>query len=395
MLPLVIAICGAASAVAGVLTTQAVKEKDRQVVQRYEKVNAELINSRDKLQQRYYELSDKSKEQINDLNLKLAESEMEKDLVYLALNLYHELMALREDIDINPCLEVLVEFHKAIILTNYVLQQLDKRLVPVTQDYFSRTLTRIDERDNLSKEQLFSFMAVLMNPQQNTVFSLLGEVQNEMFAQQYIEVKQQDDTDSYKDQEGIGEELEKYQSDLADCTKAIELNPHDASNYISRGVVYLELEDCQSALADYTKAIELDPNIDAAYYLRGGVYKELKDYQAALADYTKAITLNPHDASNYVSRGIVYYDLKNYKAALSNFNKAIELDPNDDGAYYYRGFVYKELEDYQSALADYTKAVELNPNDNYLLVQKRCLRKLENPTGLVESVIDTVFSWFD
>ena len=190
MLPLIMAACGAAGAVIGVLTTQTANEKDKQAVKRYEKVNAELINSRDKLQKQYYELSDRSKKQINELNLKLAESEMEKDLVYLALSLYHELMALREDIDINPSFEVLVEFQKAIALTNYVLKQLDKRLVPVTQDYFSRTLTRIDERDNLSKEQLFNFMAVLMNPQQDTVTSLLGDVQNEMFSQPTREIEE-------------------------------------------------------------------------------------------------------------------------------------------------------------------------------------------------------------
>ena len=183
MLPLIMAACSAAGAVAGVVTTCAAKEKDKQAIKRYEKVNTELINSRDKLQQRYYELSDRSKKQINELNLKLVESEMEKDVVYLALELYQELMGLREDIDINPSFEALVEFHKAIVLTNNVLKQLDRRLVPVTQDYFSRTLTHIDQRDNLSKEQLFSFMAVLMNPQQDTVTSLLGEVQNEMFSQ--------------------------------------------------------------------------------------------------------------------------------------------------------------------------------------------------------------------
>lgn len=190
MLPLIMAACAAAGAVAGVVTTHAAKEQDKQAIKKYEKVNAELINSRDKLQQRYYELSDRSKNQIENLNLKLAESEMEKDLVYLALSLYHELMALREDIDVNPSFEVLVEFHKAIILTNYVLQQLDKRLVPITQDYFSRTLTRIDERDDLNKQQLFSFMAMLMNPQQDTVTSLLGDVQNEMFSQSTREIEE-------------------------------------------------------------------------------------------------------------------------------------------------------------------------------------------------------------
>ena len=206
MLPLIMAACGAAGAVAGVVTTCAAKEKDKQAIKRYEKVNTELINSRDKLQQRYYELADRSKKQINELNLKLVESEMEKDVVYLALELYQELMGLREDIDINPSFEVLVEFHQAIVLTNYVLKQLDRRLVPVTQDYFSRTLTHIDQRDNLSKEQLFSFMAVLMNPQQDTVTSLLGEVQIEMFSEQYTEAEEILNHNSKKD----CAELENY-----------------------------------------------------------------------------------------------------------------------------------------------------------------------------------------
>jgi hypothetical protein len=67
MLPLIMAACGAAGAVIGVLTTQAAKEEDKQAIKRYEKVNAELIDSRDRLQQRYYELSDRSKKRISSL----------------------------------------------------------------------------------------------------------------------------------------------------------------------------------------------------------------------------------------------------------------------------------------------------------------------------------------
>ncbi len=70
--------------------------------------------------------------------------------------------------------------------------------MPVTQDYFKRTLTRIDERDNLSKEQLFSFMSVLMNPQQDTVTSLLSEVQNDMFSERNTEMEQKDVSLRYK-----------------------------------------------------------------------------------------------------------------------------------------------------------------------------------------------------
>ncbi|MBW4536006.1 MAG: hypothetical protein KME09_18885 [Pleurocapsa minor HA4230-MV1] len=189
MLPLIMAACAAAGAVAGVLTTQAVNEKDRQAVKRYEKVNTELINSRDKLQQRYYELSNRSQKQIKDLNLKLAESEMEKDALHLAVRLQNELISLMESIDKNPSLEILVQFKEAVVLTNYVLKQLNENSISISQDYFSRNLVRVDRGDEYSKERLTHFMSVLMSSEQDIVTSLLGEVQNKIFSQQYTKVE--------------------------------------------------------------------------------------------------------------------------------------------------------------------------------------------------------------
>jgi tetratricopeptide (TPR) repeat protein len=275
MLPLIMVAIGAAGAVAGAVTTHAANEKDRQAAKRYEKVNAELINSRDKLQQRYYELSDRSKKQINDLNLKLAESEMEKDLVYLALSLYHELMALREDIDINPSFEVLVEFHKAIVLTNYVLQQLDKRLVPVSQDYFSRTLTCINKRDNLSKEQLFSFMAELMNPQQDTVTSFLGEVQNDMFSQQILE----------------SEEI---------------VNDNSAELWSQQGEKFLDTKEYAQALICFEKAIAINPDNSEYWYWKGRVLFSLDRYKEFIYSLDKAIAIAPENDEYRDWRSRVY-----------------------------------------------------------------------------------------
>ena len=180
MLPLIIAVCGAAGAVVGAITTHAVGEVDRQAAKRYKKINAELINSRDNLQQRYYELSDRSKEQINGLNLKLAESEVEKDALHLAVRLQNELIFLMESIDKNPSLEILAEFKKAVVLTNYVLEQLNESLVPVSQEYFSRALIRVDRSHNYKEEELVSFMSVLMNPPQDTVANLLNEIQDDI-----------------------------------------------------------------------------------------------------------------------------------------------------------------------------------------------------------------------
>ncbi|MGK7949733.1 MAG: tetratricopeptide repeat protein [Xenococcaceae cyanobacterium] len=277
MLPLIMAAISAANAVAGVFTTKAANEKDRQAAKRYETVNAELINSRDKLQKQYYELSDRSKKQINDLNLKLAESEMEKDLVYLALSLYHELMALREDIDINPSFEVLVKFHKAIIVTNYVLKQLNKDLVPVTQDYFSRILKRIDEKDNnLTKEQLLDFISVLMNPQQDIVTSLLGEVHNEISHQQILE-----------SEEIINDE-------------------NNAQIWSQEGKKFLDSKEYAQALICFDKAIAINPNNDEYWYWRARVLFNLDRYKEFIYSLDKAIAIDPENNEYRDWRSRVY-----------------------------------------------------------------------------------------
>ena len=49
---------------------------------------------------------------------------------------------------------------------------------------------------------------------------------------------------------------------MADCTKAIAIDPNDAVAYNDRGVAYEKKGDLDSALADYTKAIEIDPGFE-------------------------------------------------------------------------------------------------------------------------------------
>ena len=143
MLPLIIGgLCAAVGLAAGALSSHAAGEKDRQAVKHYEKINEELINSRDALEKRYYELSDTSKEQVSDLQLKLAQAELEKDALYLVVRLQNSLFLLMHAIDQEPSLEVLFNFREAVVKTNFVLTQLGEDIIPIPKDYFSRNLTR-------------------------------------------------------------------------------------------------------------------------------------------------------------------------------------------------------------------------------------------------------------
>ena len=103
-------------------------------------------------------------------------------------------------------------------------------------------------------------------------------------------------------------------------------------------------DEDESTYEDYTKAIELDPKDATNYSARGNAYGELEKYPEAIADYTKAIELDPKDATNYSARGNAYVELKKYEEAIVDYTKAIELDPKDATNYYARGYAYDELE---------------------------------------------------
>lgn len=159
MLPLLIGgICAAVGLAAGAIASHAASEKDREAAKHLETINTKLINSRDALQKRYYELSDDSKATVSGLERKLSQSELEKDVLFLVIRLQNSLVLLMHSIDRNPSFNVLFQFREAVIQTNGVLTQLGEDLIPIEKDYFSRNLTRaklnvIRQGESLTEEQ--------------------------------------------------------------------------------------------------------------------------------------------------------------------------------------------------------------------------------------------------
>jgi tetratricopeptide (TPR) repeat protein len=317
MLPLIMAVCGAAGAVAGAFITQAVNEKDRQAVKKYEKVNTELINKRNDLEKRYYQLSNSSKQQVSDLNLKLAQSELEKDALYLAIRLQNELIALMNTIDRNPCLEILVEFKKAVAFTNHVLKELGENLVPISQDYFSRSLIRVDRSHEYSKEQLFYFMTILMNPEQEIINSLLGEVQKEISEPLSLSL----------------ENSEKYHREKITETEVIKSKEarldKKIKKLVEKGEKYLELEQYQKALSCFDRVISFRPNHDISIYYQSLIYYSFNDINKALELIDLAIDLNSYVCHYYYQKSLYLSRVSQYEDALKAIEKALLIQPNN------------------------------------------------------------------
>ena len=70
--------------------------------------------------------------------------------------------------------------------------------------------------------------------------------------------------------------------------EAIEIDPHDARFYISRGT-FKGKENYKDAIDDYTKAIEIEPNNVFAYRLRADSKRILGDNKALMRMIKKQI----------------------------------------------------------------------------------------------------------
>ena len=157
--------------------------------------------------------------------------------------------------------------------------------------------------------------------------------------------------------------LKDHYGAIADYTKAIEINPNDATSYFNRGISKGYLKNHYAAIADYTKAIEIDPNKADVYNNRGFSKALLKNHYLATADYTKAIEIDPNHSKAYRNRGYSRIKLKDYYKAITDYTKAIQIDPNNALAYYGRGLSKAYLNNRYAAIKDYTKAIEIDPND--------------------------------
>ena len=65
------------------------------------------------------------------------------------------------------------------------------------------------------------------------------------------------------------------------------MNAEDAETFAFRGEAYYRTEEYDLAIADCNKAIELNPKLAPAYRTRGFARKAKEDYDGSIADFNK------------------------------------------------------------------------------------------------------------
>ena len=155
---------------------------------------------------------------------------------------------------------------------------------------------------------------------------------------------------------------EAFDKAVDDYTKAIELDPGNASLYVKRSDVQARRGEYDEALAGIEEAIRRDPKHWISYLNKGRVHAAAGNPDRAVAAFSQAIRLNPRYPELYWRRGNAHFKKGDYDKAISDYEQTIRLNPRDaGGAYWGRGNANLEKGDYDKAISDYEQAIRLEP----------------------------------
>lgn len=82
--------------------------------------------------------------------------------------------------------------------------------------------------------------------------------------------------------------------------------PVGAKDYLKKGSDCFAAGDIDGTIANCNKAIEIDPNYAKAYHMRGLACAMKRDLEGAIKDYEKFLELAPNDPQALVIRELVY-----------------------------------------------------------------------------------------
>jgi len=171
---------------------------------------------------------------------------------------------------------------------------------------------------------------------------------------------------------------ENYERAIADCSRALELQPNYHLAYYNRGKAYLRSGRLSLAMADLNRTVAIAPSYAEAYSLRGEAYRELGDLKAAIRDYSTALAINPEFYEVYLYRGIAFKESGDFSRAIEDYNRTLALVPDSPEAYNSRGAAYRHLGQLAQALADYSRAIVLDPEFSLAYCNRGILHKQMN-----------------
>lgn len=158
---------------------------------------------------------------------------------------------------------------------------------------------------------------------------------------------------------------EDYGMALRAHDKAIECMSEEKSSflYLSRAETYRLMGKNAEWLADCSKAIEVDPNSATCYEARADYFYQQGMHEEAIADIDEFIKLDPHNPYGYMVKGRSLMVMEKAEDALDLFKSAESLNPNYIAAYSFQVEPLLALNRKKEAVDAEIKALELSLAD--------------------------------
>lgn len=151
---------------------------------------------------------------------------------------------------------------------------------------------------------------------------------------------------------------------FADYATAIAGDPDNAAEYLlARAHLRLDLEDNDGCIEDCSAALLKNPNLVAAYQTRGLARRDTGDLEGAESDLSEAVKLSPEAPLPRLARATARLGRHQYAEAATDCDEVIRLAPAVSKGYEIRGMCRKQLGDLEGAAADYTQAIQLTPTN--------------------------------
>ncbi len=122
------------------------------------------------------------------------------------------------------------------------------------------------------------------------------------------------------------EASDMHQEAIHDLTHALSLDEQNAKALLQRGNVWMKLKQFDKAIADCTRAIEIQP-LDEAYSIRGDAHLQKGEIDQAVADYEQARRFDADVAQAFWLRAEQREKSGEVAAASEDRNRAREIDP--------------------------------------------------------------------
>jgi len=154
-----------------------------------------------------------------------------------------------------------------------------------------------------------------------------------------------------------------YDSAKSAYDRALELNPHSPSLYLTLARLEASNGNTEAAREMITRSIQEKSNYTEAVFFLSQIEIAEGNTNAAISSVEAATTISPNDATIFFQLGLLRYSNSQFTEAISALERAVSLSSTYSNAKYFLGLSYYNVGRVDDAIAQFEDVETLNPDN--------------------------------